>query len=82
MKALAEAFKLGPDVIFFLTDAEGGFTEADLQEIGRRNRSAAVINTIEFGERRLHNHSLEAVARDSGGQYIFKNINTLRLDVN
>jgi hypothetical protein len=82
MAALKEAFKFAPDVIFFLTDAEGGFTDADLREIGRRNRSAAIINAIEFGERRSGNRSLEAVARNSGGQYIFKNINTLRLDGN
>lgn len=82
MIALKEAFKLGPDVIFFLTDAEGGFTAADLHEIGRRNRSAAIINAIEFGERRSSDRSLEAVARESGGQYVFKNINTLRLDGN
>ena len=82
MTALIEAFKLGPDVIFFLTDAEGGFTDLELREIGRRNRSAAIINAIEFGERRSQNRSLEAVARASGGQYIFKNIRTLRLEGN
>jgi hypothetical protein len=82
MVALKQAFKFAPDVIFFLTDAEGGFTDADLREIGRRNRSAAIINAIEFGERRSRNRSLEAVARNSGGQYVFKNINTLRLEGN
>lgn len=82
MEALKQAFKFAPDVIFFLTDAEGGFTDADLREIGRRNYSAAIINAIEFGERRSRNRSLETVAQYSGGQYIFKNINTLRLDGN
>ena len=82
MVALKQALNLAPDVIFFLTDAEGGFTDADLREISRRNRSAAIINAIEFGAYRSRNRSLEAVARTSGGQYVFKNINTLRLDGN
>ena len=82
MTALKQAFEFGPDVIFFLTDAEGGFSDSDLREINRRNRSAAIINAIEFGERPSRNRSLEAVANSSGGQYIFKNINTLRVDGN
>ncbi|MFT5301195.1 MAG: hypothetical protein ACI814_001980 [Mariniblastus sp.] len=80
LQALLAAFKFSPDVIFFLTDAEGGFSARDLADISDRNRSVAVINAIEFGERRGRNRSLEAVARESGGQYVFKNINTLRLE--
>ncbi|MEL7499393.1 MAG: VWA domain-containing protein [Planctomycetota bacterium] len=80
VKALAEAFRLHPDVIFLLTDAEGGFTKAELNELSRLNRSAAVINAIEFGEQRGTDQSLAKLARESGGHYIFKNINTLRVD--
>ena len=80
LAALKTAFKLGPDVIFFLTDAEGGFTADEIFEISRRNYSRAIINTIEFGERRSNDRSLEAIARNSGGKYIFKNINTLRVE--
>lgn len=80
LSALKTAFKLGPDVIFFLTDAEGGFTADEIFEISRRNYSRAIINTIEFGERRSNDRSLEAIARNSGGKYIFKNINTLRVE--
>ncbi|MGB1927916.1 MAG: VWA domain-containing protein [Mariniblastus sp.] len=80
LTALKTAFKLSPDVIFFLTDAEGGFTADEIFELSRRNYSRAIINTIEFGERRSNDRSLEAIARNSGGKYIFKNINTLRVE--
>jgi hypothetical protein len=80
LAALKTAFKLSPDVIFFLTDAEGGFTADEIFELSRRNYSRAIINTIEFGERRSNDRSLEAIARNSGGKYIFKNINTLRVE--
>lgn len=79
IKALKQAFRFGPDVIFFLTDAEGGFTKAELNLVSELNRSAAIINAIEFGERRGSDRSLEQLAIDSGGQYVFKNIRTLRL---
>jgi hypothetical protein len=82
VKALKMAFKLKPDVIFLLTDAEGGFTNQELRDLGRYNRSAAIINTIEFGQRRGGDRSLQAVSQNSGGQYVFKNINTLRVDGN
>jgi hypothetical protein len=78
--ALKTAFQLSPDVIFFLTDAEGGFTADEIFEVSRRNHSRAIINTIEFGERRSNDRSLEAIARNSGGKYIFKNINTLQVE--
>ena len=80
LNALKKAFRLGPDVIFLLTDAEGGFTRAELREVSRLNRSAAVINAIEFGDRRSGDRSLQRLAQESGGQYIFKDIRTLRID--
>lgn len=80
LNALNQAFKLQPDVIFMLTDAEGGFTSAELTEITNNNRSAAIINTIEFGQSRGFDRSLEAVSKTSGGQYVFKNINSLKVN--
>lgn len=77
-QALLLAFDLRPDVIFFLTDAEGSFSQADLDQLNRKNRSAAVVNMIEFGKGSGGDRSLQAVARESGGQYMFKNINSLR----
>ena len=80
LNALKKAFRLGPDVIFLLTDAEGGFTAAELREVSRLNRSAAVINAIEFGDRLRGDRSLQRLAQESGGQYIYKDIRTLRID--
>ncbi len=79
LNALKYAFRLGPDVIFLLTDAEGGFTTAELREASELNRSAAIINAIEFGERRGGDHSLESLAIQSGGQYLFKDIRSLQI---
>ncbi|MDG1872561.1 MAG: VWA domain-containing protein [Mariniblastus sp.] len=78
--ALKRAFQLHPDVIFFLTDAEGGFTQRELRMLGDLNHSSAVINAIQFGIRPGTTPSLAAVARNSGGQYIFKNIQTLQIN--
>jgi hypothetical protein len=80
LNALKQALLLRPDVIFFLTDAEGGFSPAELRELGQLNRSSTVINAVEFGEVRGRDHSLEALTRENGGQYIFKDIRTLRVD--
>ena len=80
INALKQAFLLRPDVIFFLTDAEGGFTAAELRDLSQLNRTAAVINAIEFNDRRGNDRSLEQLARENGGQYIFKDIRTLRLE--
>ena len=80
LTALKAAFRLSPDVIFLLTDAEGGFTADELRQLSRANQSAAVINAIEFGQRRGTDRSLERVATTSGGQYVFKNIMTLKVE--
>jgi len=63
LNALKLAFKMSPDVIFLLTDAEGGFTKSEINQIANLNRSAAVINTIEFGQRQGLDRSLEAVSK-------------------
>jgi hypothetical protein len=80
LNALRFALRLSPDVVFLLTDAEGGFTAAELRQVSGYNRSGAVINAIEFGERRGGDRSLATLARENGGQYIFKNIRTLQID--
>jgi len=78
MRALRAAFQLGPDVIFFLTDAEGGFTPQELGEIRRLNRSAAIINVIEFGSgSRPRGRSAEELAHQNHGQYTFRQLSTL-----
>jgi hypothetical protein len=78
MRALRHALSLGPDVVFFLTDAEGGFTPQELGEIQRLNRTAASINAIEFGAPgRAPNRSLESLARQNRGHYVFQDISVL-----
>ena len=80
LTALKAAFAFGPDVIFMLTDAEGGFTSAELSAISSWNRSGAVINAIEFGVGSKHNsdQTLRRLARQSGGEYVYKNVLTFR----
>lgn len=83
LAALKYGLSLGPDVIFLLTDAEGGFTPAEMGAISDWNRGGTVINAIEFGvgsKGRSDDNSLERVARESGGQYTYKNILTLQVD--
>ncbi len=82
MNALKLALQMSPDVIFLLTDAEGGLTRAELAEVARRNRSGAIINAIEFGvgSSSGNDHSLEKLAIESGGQHVYKNILTLRVE--
>ena len=82
MKALKAALALGPDVVFMLTDAEGGLSSAELALISRWNRSSAVINAIEFGagSEPGTDQSLKRLARENRGQYSYKNITTLRLN--
>ena len=82
MKALEWAFRFSPEVIFLLTDAEvpGGFSASQLARIAGLNRSKAIINVVEFGSFRGADRSLEKVSRASGGQYVFKNVNSLKLN--
>lgn len=49
-EALLEALKLGPDVIYFLTDADQpAMSAAELAEVRRRNHGDTTIHAIEFG---------------------------------
>lgn len=78
--ALQTAIRLGPDVVFFLTDADGPMSQLDLDDIARINRRYnATICTIEFGrgpDRGRYNF-LKALAETTGGQYGYVNINAL-----
>ena len=79
LRALKRALSFGPDVVFMLTDAEGGFTSRDLQQISNWNRSGAVINAIEFGVgSRRGDRSLQRLAEENRGQYVYKNATTFR----
>jgi len=80
LQALRYALSLKPDVVFLLTDAEGGFTSDELSQIADWNRSGAVINAVEFGQGSQNDgdRSLEALVREHRGQYVYKNILTLK----
>ena len=80
VQALRFALNLSPDVIFLLTDAEGGMTPVELSHLADRNRSGAVINIIHFGAQRGADRSLERLSREHGGKYVFKNIDSLKVD--
>ena len=79
INALKVAFRLNPDVIFLLTDAEGGFTKNEMAHLARF-RGVATINAIQFGVREGKDRSLQLVAEQSGGTFAFKDIRTLRTD--
>ncbi len=80
MKALKEALAFGPDVIFLLTDAEGGFTPNELRLIQNWNRAGSAINAIEFGVGTSsgNDQSLQRLAAENGGHYLYKNVLTFR----
>ena len=80
MNALQQALALRPDVIFLLTDAEGGFTPTELNLVSRWNRAGTIINAIEFGvgTRGPGDRSLERLSQESGGQYTYKNVLSFR----
>lgn len=79
LQALKLALAFNPDVVFLLTDAEGGFSSSELRLISDWNRSGAVINAIEFGVgSRSGDRSLKRVADESLGQYIYKDARSFR----
>ncbi|PQO40152.1 hypothetical protein [Blastopirellula marina] len=78
LKAIHMALAMNPDVIFFLSDADGAPTEEEMAEIRRRNRSA-VINTIEFGFGPYdgRRNFLVRLAEENGGQHAYIDTSTL-----
>ncbi|MEE3075934.1 MAG: VWA domain-containing protein [Planctomycetota bacterium] len=79
LDALRAALKMGPDVIFFLTDAdEPQLTSAQLAEIDRWNRSAATIHTIEFGvgAEDAGPNFLREIAKRNLGQYVYRDVSS------
>lgn len=79
LKAIRRALALSPDVVFFLTDAEGGFTSRELADIQRWNRSAASIHAIEFGvgARTDRDKTVEVMAKQNRGEYAYKDLSKM-----
>lgn len=76
--ALAAAFKLRPEVIYFLTDADM-MTERDVQMLTQLNRQSprpATVHTIEFGSGPAvdYNKPLRQLAKENDGTYSYVNL--------
>jgi hypothetical protein len=81
LEALELALRMGPDVIFFLTDAdEPRMTPKELAGIVQMNRGTS-INAIEFGYGPSHNpdNFLVKLARQNGGQHVYVDVSRLGL---
>ena len=79
MEALELALRMGPDVIFFLTDAdEPRITPEELARITRMNRGTS-INAIEFGYGVIRNSAnfLVKLARENGGKHVYVDVSQL-----
>ncbi len=79
LEALKLALRMGPDVIFFLTDAdEPRMTSEELAGIARMNRGTS-INAIEFGYGPRHNpdNFLVKLARQNGGKHVYIDVSRL-----
>lgn len=80
VEALEFALRMGPDVIFFLTDAgEPGLSARQLGDLHRKNRAAAVIHTIEFGSGPFSggDNFLVQLARQNAGQHVYVDVTRL-----
>jgi hypothetical protein len=81
MIALQDAIACGPDVIFFLTDADDPMSPQDLSDIARLNRRVgAAICVIEFGYEPdpPQDNFLMRLASESGGRYGYVDTERLR----
>ncbi len=79
VEALEMALRMGPDVIFFLTDAdEPQMTPRELAHIAQMNRGTS-INAIEFGTDSRPNRDsfLARLARQNGGQHVYIDVSRL-----
>ncbi len=79
-EALLTALGMQPDVIFFLTDAaEPQLTPGELAQIRARNRTGAVIHSIEFGSGPYQgaDNFLVKLARQSGGEHVYVDVTRL-----
>lgn len=80
MESLKAALRMGPDVVFFLTDAaEPPLTDKQLAQIRRWNTSAAAIHAIEFGAgpKPAQESFLSRLARQNRGQYVYVDVTSL-----
>lgn len=82
LNALQLALRMGPDVVFFLTDADQPqLTYGELQKVRRWNRGTT-IHAIEFGSgpELSADNFLRKLARQNGGQHAYVDVRTLKVD--
>jgi len=78
--ALLVAIDMKADVIFFLTDADAPMAGNDLADAaGKARRHRTAIHTIEFGVMAYpaRENFLVRLARDTGGHYVYINLDDL-----
>lgn len=78
--ALKMALGLGPDVVFFLTDADAGLPPREVENIQvRASRSGTTIHTIQFGSGPKQNRGgwIEVLAVGTGGKYRYVDVTKL-----
>ncbi len=76
-EALTAALRMGPDVIFFLTDADHPqLSEAQLARLERLNSGVAQIHTIEFGFGPSYGprNFLQKLAELNRGEYVYVDV--------
>jgi hypothetical protein len=77
---LRRALAMGPDVVFFLTDADDAMPDYDVADvIERAGRSGAAIACIEFGAgpQPEGENFLTRIASATGGDYVYVDVTTL-----
>jgi hypothetical protein len=81
MPALQAALRMGPDVIFFLTDAdEPRLSPSQLDRLRQMNAGVgAVIHTIEFGvgSDRGQDNFIRRLALQNGGRHVYVDVTAL-----
>jgi hypothetical protein len=80
IEALEFALRMGPDVIFFLTDAgEPQLTSRELADLRRKNRAESIINAIEFGAGPFQGgeNFLVRLAHQNRGQHVYVDVTSL-----
>lgn len=78
LPALKKALRFGPEVIFFLTDADTELSSADLNDIKKLNGNRSRIHCVEFGtgadvSAGIPNF-LRKLARQNGGTYRYRDV--------
>ncbi len=80
LPALKLGISMGPDVLFFLTDAEQpGLNSAELESLVERCEARTTIHTIEFGNgpNPAKGRWIEALAERTGGKYRYVDVTQL-----